>query len=57
MSGNFGDGGFSTEEDPVHAYSADGDYTVDSLTAMDDDMLSDQDSQVIFHQFCCLYCC
>ncbi len=43
---DFGDGGFSADENPVYMYSADGDYTV-TLTASDDDMLSDETSQVV----------
>jgi PKD repeat protein len=45
-SWDFGDGGTSTDKDPVYTYAADGDYTV-TLTAMDDNGNSDENSQVI----------
>jgi len=43
---DFGDGGSSTEEHPVYTYGGDGDYTV-TLTAMDDNGNSDENSQVV----------
>ncbi len=43
---DFGDGNTSTDENPVHTYGGDGDYTV-TLTAMDDGGLSDTASEII----------
>lgn len=43
---DFGDGGSSSEENPVYTYAADGDYTV-TLTAMDNSGNSDEDSQLV----------
>ncbi len=43
---DFGDGNFSTDENPVHTYAGDGEYTV-ILTASDDDFQSDEASQII----------
>jgi PKD repeat protein len=43
---DFGDGGMSTEENPVYTYTAEGEYTV-TLTAMDNQGKSDMTSQTI----------
>ena len=45
-SWDFGDGGMSSENNPTHTYSAEGNYTV-TLTAMDAMGGSDQKSEVI----------
>lgn len=45
-SWDFGDGGSSTERDPVHTYAADGEYTV-TLTSFGDGGTSDQVSAVV----------
>lgn len=43
---DFGDGGMSTEEDPVHTYAAEGEYTV-TLISSDDMGGSDQISKTV----------
>ena len=50
----FGDGGVSSEEDPVHTYAMDGNYEV-TLTASDDAGESRQHHPNVDHQLCRLH--